>query len=137
MSWAQSLIRIREFEIETLRKRMATVIAARSAVEARLDGLDAEAAAETAHARQHADAGWYLVGYREGWKIRKAKIEAERQTILMEEQGCRDALAEAFTELKKVETVAENQQTAATKLMNQREQAAMDEIALRRTGTEG
>lgn len=135
MSWAQSLIRIREFEIETLRKRMATVIAARSAVEARLDALDAEAAAETAHARQHVDAGWYLVGYREGWKIRKAKIEAERQTILMEEQGCRDALAEAFTELKKVEQVAENQATAATKLTNQREQAAMDEIALRRTGT--
>jgi len=137
MSWAQSLIRIREFEIETLRKRMATVIAARSAVEARLEALNAEAAAETAHARLHADAGWYLVGYRQGWAIRKDKIEAERQTIVMEEQGCRDALAEAFTELKKVEQVAENQATAANKLANQREQAAMDEIALRRTGTEG
>jgi len=135
MSWAQSLIRIREFEIENLRKRMGLVLQARAAGEAALAALDAEAAFETAHARQHADAGWYLVGFRQGWKVRKEKAQADLNMVLMEEQGCRDALAEAFTELKKVEQVADNQQTAATKLSNQREQAAMDEIALRRTGT--
>ena len=137
MSWAHSLIRIREFEIETLRKRLGIIMEAKTKGEIAIAVLDAEVEAETAHARKHADAGWYLVGYRQGWAIRKDKIEAERQTIVMEEQGCRDALAEAFTELKKVEQVAENQATAANKLANQREQAAMDEIALRRTGTEG
>jgi flagellar FliJ protein len=135
MSWAQSLIRIREFEIETLRKRMALVVQARAAGEAALAALDAEAAFEAAHARQNADAGWYLAGFRQGWKIRKAKAQADLNMVLMEEQGCRDALADAFTELKKVEQVAENQAAAAAKLMNHREQAAMDEIALRRTGT--
>jgi flagellar FliJ protein len=135
MSWAQSLIRIREFEIETLRKRMGLVLQARAAGEAALAALDAEAAFEAAHARENAAAGWYLAGFRQGWKIRKDKAQADLNMVLMEEQGCRDALADAFTELKKVEQVAENQALAAAKLMNQRDQAAMDEIALRKTGT--
>jgi len=135
MSWAQSLIRIREFEIETLRKRMASVIEARTAVEMKIAVLDAEAEAETLYARQNAQAGWYLVGFREGWKVRKAKMEAERKSVMLEEQGCRDALADAYTELKKVEKVAEAQTLAANKVVAQREQAAMDEIALRKTGT--
>jgi flagellar FliJ protein len=132
MSWAKSLIRIREFEIEELRKRLGTILEARAAAEGIIAALDAEAAAEIAHARHNAEAGWYLVGFREGIKQRKAKVFADLKTIAMEEQGARDALAEAFTELKKIEQVAEAQATAAAKVVAQRESAALDEIALRR-----
>jgi flagellar FliJ protein len=135
MTWAHSLIRVREFEIETLRKRLGAVLEAKVAAEAAIARLDAEAEAETAHARKDAEAGWYLIGFRDGWKIRRAKALADFKAVQLEEQGCRDALADAFTELKKVELVAEAHAAAASKAVAKREGAALDEIALRRTGT--
>jgi flagellar FliJ protein len=128
-------MRVREFEIETLRKRLGAIMEAKTAAEMALVLLAAEAEAETAHARQHAEAGWYLVGFREGWKLRQAKALADLKVVQMEEQGCRDALADAFTELKKVEMVAESQALVAAKAVAKRESAALDEIALRMTGT--
>jgi flagellar FliJ protein len=135
MSWAHSLIRVREFEIETLRKRLGAIMEAKTKAEVAIAVLDAEVEAETAHARLHAEAGWYLVGFREGWKLRRAKAVADLKGVQREEEGARDALAEAFTELKKVEMVAESQALAAAKAVAKRESAALDEIALRRTGT--
>jgi len=135
MSWAHSLIRVREFEIETLRKRLGAIMEAKTKAEVAIAVLDAEAEAETIHARQNAEAGWYLVGFREGWKLRRARAVAALKAVQMEEQGARDVLAEAFTELKKVEMVAEAQALAAAKLVAKRESAALDEIALRKTGT--
>ena len=135
MSWAHSLIRVREFEIETLRKRLGAIMEAKAKGETAIAALDAEVEAETAHARRNADAGWYLIGFREGWKIRRAKVVADLKVVQMEEQGCRDALAEAFTELKKVEMVAESHAAAAAKVIAKRESAALDEIALRKTGS--
>ena len=135
MSWAHSLIRVREFEIETLRKRLGAIMESKTKAEVAIAVLDAEAEAETIHARQNAEAGWYLVGFREGWKLRRARAVAALKAVQMEEQGARDALAEAFTELKKVEMVAEAQALAAAKLIAKRESAALDEIALRKTGT--
>ena len=135
MSWAHSLIRVREFEIETLRKRLGAIMEAQAAADAAVRMLDAEADAETAHARQHAEAGWYLIGFREGWKLRHAKAVADLKAVQLEEQGCRDALADAFTELKKVELVADAQAAAAVRMTAKRESAALDEIALRKTGT--
>jgi flagellar FliJ protein len=134
MSWAQSLIRVRAFEIETLRKRLGAVMGAKTAVEMAIAALDVEAEAETAHARLDAEAGWYLVGFRDGWKLRKAKA-LELKGLELEEQGARDALAEAFTELKKVEMVAEAQAVAARTVVAKRESAALDEIALRKTAS--
>ena len=134
MTWAHSLIRVREFEIETLRKRLGVIMEAKSKAEAAIRTLDAEAEAETAHARQHAEAGWYLIGFREGWKLRRANAVATFKAVVMEEQGARDALADAFTELKKVEMVAESQALAARKVVSRRDSAALDEIALRKTG---
>jgi len=135
MTWAHSLIRVREFEIETLRKRLGSIMEAKTAAEMALVMLEAEAEAETAHARQHAEAGWYLVGFRQGWKLRQAKALADLKVVQMEEQGCRDALADGFTELKKVQMVAESQALAAAKVVAKRESAALDEIALRKTGS--
>ncbi len=135
MSWAHSLIRIREFEIETLRKRLGLIVEAKARAEAAIATLDAEAEAETAHARLNAEAGWYLIGFRDGWKLRRAKAVSDLKAVQMEEQGCRDALSDAFTELKKVEMVADAQAVAAKKVVAKRENAALDEIALRRTGS--
>lgn len=132
MKWAQSLIRISKFEVEELQKRLAEIVERRSAVEIRLAVLEAEAEAELVQARTHAEAGWYMAGFREGVKVRRAALNAELATIGAEEEGARDALSEAFEALKKYEHVAENARLAVRKEDAKRETATLDELGLRK-----
>jgi flagellar FliJ protein len=132
MRWTGSLIRIAEHEIEELRRRIADIVARRTACEAALVRLAAEVVAEAENARGDAEAGWYLIGFREGWKQRKAHILADLAQAELEEQGARDALIEAFEKLKKVEHVAETARLARLKEAARREVAALDEMAAQR-----
>ena len=135
MSWAQSLIRIAHFEVEMLQKRLKEIGDRRAAIELVLASLDTEAEAEIANARTSAEAGWYLAGFREGWKLRRARAEADLHACELEEAGARDALGEAFEAQKKYEQVAENARLARLKMEARTETAALDELALRITGT--
>lgn len=128
----KSLIRISTFEVEELQKRLAEIVDRRTAQELRLVVLEAEGEAELLRARGDAEAGWYLVGFREGLKQRKAAVQAEIDTIAHEEAGARDALSEAFEALKKYEHVNDAHATAARKAQDRRDTAALDELGLRR-----
>ena len=134
MSWAHSLIRISTFEVETLQKRVREVEDRRAAVRLELVRLDREAEDETARAAADADAGWYLIGFREGWRVRRAKVLGELLALDLEAQGARDALARAFEAQKKYEHVAQAARVQLKREEGRRESAALDEIALRRAG---
>ena len=71
-AWAQSLIRISNYEVETLQKRLAEIAERRGGAEMKLAVLDAEAESERARARADAEAGMMLQAYLAGWKSRKA-----------------------------------------------------------------
>jgi len=132
MAWTDSLIKLRNYEIEELRKRLAAVLDHRKQLEQKLTALDVEAAQEAAAARANAEAGWYMLGFREGWKLRRAAVETELRTLDAEEKGARDALSEAFEGLKKVEKTAETIAAKAAKVLADRESQQLDEQALRR-----
>jgi len=134
VSWTDSLIRLRNFEIEEMRKRLMAILDRRAALEAEVRALDDEARAEAAHALHDAQAGWYMAGFRQGWKLRRARVEADLRALDAEEEGARDALSEAFEALKKVEKAADGIAAAAAKDAARRETQAMDEQALRRRG---
>lgn len=129
-----SLIRISTHEVETLQKRLAEIVDRRTMVEIHLAVLEAEGESELQNARADAEAGWYMAGFREGLKVRKANAQAAIDAIAQEELGARDALAEAFEALKKYEHVAEAAKLAARKEAGRRETAALDELGLRRAG---
>ena len=118
MKWANSLIRIANHEVETLQKRLAA--------------LHAEAEAEQARARVDAEAGWYHVGFLQGWRIRRDQLKLQIDQALTEEDGARDALSRAFEELKKFEHVAEVARVADVREQGRRDTAAMDEMGLRK-----
>lgn len=132
MKGAGSLIRVAGYDVETLRKRLAAIVDRRCDLEMKIAMLDAEAEAETAHAGKDAEAGWYLIGYRDGWKIRRAQVVAALRACEQEEAGARDALAAAFETLKKYEHVADLAAKAETKAKARKETAAIDEMAQRR-----
>ena len=132
MKGAAALIKLANYEVEQLQQRLGEITQRRTAFEVMLCTLEAEAEAETVRAKADAEAGWYLVGYREGWKIRKAKLVAAMQTCELEEAGARDALTAAYEALKKYEHVSALADRAAVKEELRRENAALDELALRR-----
>lgn len=132
MKWAQSLIRIAKHEVETLQKRVAEITARRVASEQRLQAMHAEVAAETERARADPDAGWHLAGYMRGWRLMREQLDGQIAALAAEEAGARDALSQAFEELKKFEHVAEMARIAEAKEQAKRESAAMDEMGLRK-----
>lgn len=131
-AWAQSLIRISNYEVETLQKRLAEITARRASAEMRLAVLDAEAEVERERARHDAESGLLLQAYLNGWKARKGAAESDLHELDVEEEGARDALTGAFEELKKFEHVAETTRLNAILAAGRRETAAFDELGLRR-----
>ncbi len=131
-TWAQSLIRISNYEVETLQKRLAEISDRKAKTEMRLVLLEAEAEGEQDRARQDVDAAMMLRAYLNGWKQKKAAVQADVAAIEAEEEGARDALTSAFEELKKFEHVAETTRLNALLAAGKRETAAFDEMGLRR-----
>jgi flagellar FliJ protein len=132
MSWRDSLVRIADHEVETLRKRLAEILDRRADLEMRLVMLAAQTEAEMAHAQRDAEAGWYKAGFLHGVRFRRAEIQAQIEATVPEEAGARDALAVAFEALKKFEHVAEAARVAQVKALAKLETAALDEMGLRK-----
>jgi flagellar FliJ protein len=135
--WADSLIRISNHEVETLQKRLSEIVERRQAAEMRVAAMDAESEAEALQAQGDVEAGWYMIGFRQGSKIRRDNALLEIDQTLIEEAGARDALAVAFENLKKYEHVAEAAKVAKAKLAGKLEIAALDELGLRRAAVGG
>ncbi len=131
-AWAQSLIRISNHQVETLQKRLAEITGRRASTEMRLAVLEAEAEVERERARQDTDANMMLTAYLDGWKLRKSVAEGDLAVLEAEESGARDALSEAFEELKKFEHVAEVARLDRLAAQGKRDGAALDELGLRR-----
>jgi flagellar FliJ protein len=135
--WADSLIRISNHEVETLQKRLADIVERRQTAEMKVATLDAEAEAEALRAQGDVQAGWYMIGFRQGFKIRRDQALLEIDQALIEETGARDALSMAFENLKKYEHVAEAARIAKVRLAGKLETAALDELGLRRMAVGG
>ena len=132
MNWSKSLVKLSTYEVETHQKRLGEIVARKAQAEARLEVLRSEGEDEALHARTDAAAGWYQIGYLEGLRMRKAKVQAEIDAIALEELGARDALSHAFEEQKKYEQVVEAARRAEAKEQARRETAMLDEMGLRR-----
>ena len=130
--WAQSLIRISGYEVETLQKRLAELASRRATAEMRLAVLEAEREVETERARGDITARALLDAYVGGGKLRREAAETDLRTAALEEEGARDALTAAFEELKKFEHVAETTRLNRLIAAGKRETAAFDELGLRR-----
>jgi flagellar FliJ protein len=131
MSWSDSLIKLATFEVEGHQQRLGEIMQRLANAELRLAILHAEGEAEAKRAREDASAGWFLIGYAEGLRARKAVVQADIDAIRAEERGVRDALTQAFEEQKKYEHVAESIRLAAVKETKRRENAELDEVGTR------
>jgi len=130
--WANSLIRISGYEVETLQKRLADISTRKAASEMRIAVLDAEMEVEKTRAVEDAQASMMMPAYTTGWKIRRSLAETDLAQVSIEEDGARDALSRAFEELKKFEHVAELTRLSRVKAEAAAETAQLDELAGRK-----
>jgi len=137
MSWAESLIKLANYELEALQKRVAEVARRRVQAEMALALLEATAEAESDYARSNPEASLYHADFLAGMRQRKADALVQLGRIEVEEAGARDALAEAFEVQKKYELVAQNQRLAHARELARRENAELDEIGLRVARSQG
>ena len=131
MSWRESLIRIATYEVETLQKRLKEILDRYDSILRTLDTLDLEAEEEKLRARTDSSVAWCHPDYLRAWKLRRERMMADLAAVELEAEGARDALASAFEELKKIEHVAEIARKQEDRELRKREDAALDEIALR------
>ena len=131
MKWANSLIRISNHQVEMLQKQLAALVELRMTAEMKLVMLEAEAEAENDHAKLDAEAGFYRIGFLQGWRMRRDKALADIEAAKSLEADGREALTLAFEELKKFEHAAELAKVAEAREMARRETAALDEMGLR------
>jgi flagellar FliJ protein len=132
MGWRESLVRLADYEVEQLQMRLAEVVERRSAAQMKLVMLHAELQAECAQADADAEAGLYRVGYVNAWRARREFAQVELAGVEAEEAGARDALAQAFEELKKYQQLMESAAEQARKAAERVDAAALDELGARR-----
>ena len=134
MTWQHSLVRISNYEVETLQKRLAEIVERRAHSEIRLAVMEAQAEVDIRQIDNDADAAWYRTGFLQAIRVRRAAMEADITAIAAEEAGARDALVVAFESLKKFEQVAEMARVADVKESARRETLALDELGIRMAG---
>jgi flagellar FliJ protein len=131
-NWSKSLIKLATYEVETLQKRLAEVRDRKTAAELKLAMLEAEGEAELSRPDADPMAGIYRTAFLTALRERKAVARTEIDAVAIEEQGARDALAQAFEEQKKYEQVAEAARLLQVREQAKREAAALDELGLRK-----
>lgn len=132
MSWEQSLVRLADHEVDGLRQRLAAIVDRKTVIEMRIAALHAEAEAEATRSDDDAQAGFYRIGFLQGWRMRRDGLRAELAAAILEEEGARDALTRAFEELKKYEQIADGAVRKQIAERARRDGAEMDELGLRR-----
>ena len=135
MKWADQLIKLSNFELDILQRRVARAIERRVAAELKLAVLIAEGEAEIALARSDPEAAWKIAAFSEALKQRKAATQREIDLAAAEEAGARDALTEAVETLKKYEQVADQARGRAARETARREGSVPDEMGMRRAAS--
>ncbi len=134
MSWDKSLVRIAGYEVETVRKRLAEIMARREVAEMGLVVLDAQIEAEADFVRSDPVAAFHHPGFLAGCKARRMTLLSALELVLAEEAGARDALVEAFETQKKYENVSDGLARRRVQEAARRDTAELDEMGILRAG---
>lgn len=131
MKRLDSLIRVRQWQLDESRRHVAELEASIERTQARIRSLDGNIETEGKLADQ-AGPGNGFAAYAAGVRERRRKLAETLETLGAELAQARDLVAEAFQELKKFELVQESRRTRERAGAARREQFTLDEIAAAR-----
>lgn len=131
MKSLKTLIKLKQREIDVIRREIGVLQEQKARNENRLDELARELEREVLLAAEMADLGGFFGNFSESIKQRRTDIQSQIRKLDQKLDALADKVREHFGEQKKYEIALENQVKREKKKQDMREQAFLDEVAAR------
>jgi len=137
MKSRETLIRLKKFQVDEKRRKVAQIEAMIAEFERIATDLDREIKTEQDRAGIHDPAHFAYPTYAKAAMTRKENLKRSADELKVQLDDAKAALGEAFEELKKVEMLDERDKQHEKAEANAREQTELDRIAALRFSTGG
>ena len=134
MKSRETLIRLRKFQVDEKRRKVAQIEGMIAEFERMVGDLDREIRTEQDCAGIHDPAHFAYPTYAKAAITRRENLKHSADELKIQLDDAKAALGEAFEEMKKVELLDERDQMRVRDEEAAREQAELDAIGLLRTG---
>jgi flagellar FliJ protein len=133
MKSRETLIRLKKFQVDERRRKVAQIEGMIAEFERMAGDLDREIKSEQDRAGIHDPGHFAYPTYAKAAMQRRENLQRSADDLKVQLESAANALAEAFEEMKKVELLDERDQMREREEENAREQAELDAIGLMRT----
>jgi flagellar FliJ protein len=130
MKRQDTLLRLRRFRVDDLKRRMATLDGMKADVERKLADLEDSVARERQRAGDTDIGRLAFPSFLKSIEIRREKLGETLKDIERERESCQNDLTAAFQDLKSLEFANEQQEKRLAEIEARRAQARLDEMAL-------
>jgi flagellar export protein FliJ len=132
MKSRETLIRLKKFQVDEKRRKVAQIEGMIAEFERMAGDLDREIRVEQDRAGIHDPAHFAYPTYAKAAIVRRENLKRSVDELRIQLDDAKSALGEAFEELKKVELLDERDQMRERAAENAHEQAELDAIGLMR-----
>jgi flagellar protein FliJ len=130
MKRQDTLLRLRRFRVDDLKRRMATLDGMKADVERKLADLEDSVARERQRAGDTDIGRLAFPSFLKSIEIRREKLGETLKDIERERALCQNDLSTAFQDLKSLEFANEQQEKRLAEIEARRAQSRLDEMAL-------
>src|ERR1700744_6049459 len=130
MNRTDTLLRLKRFRVDEMKRRIAAIDAMRTDLEKKLSDLDDNVAREKQRAGDSDIGRLAFPSFLRSIESRRENLRNTMKDIEREHAAAKADLIDAFKELKGLEIAAEQQERRQAEIDGRRAQARVDEIAL-------
>ena len=130
MKRQDTLVRLRRFRVDELKRRMATLDGMKADVERKLADLEESVARERQRAGETDIGRLAFPSFLRSIEERRENLRTTLKDIERERTVCQDDLTSAYQELKSLEFANEQQDKRLAEIEARRSQSRLDEMAL-------
>lgn len=126
----QSLLRLKRFRIDDIKRRLETINAMKVDLEKQLSDIDATVAREQQRAGDSDIGRLAFPSFLRAIEVRRENLRATQKDIEREYEAAQTALTDAFQDLKALEVAGEQRQKRQEDALARRAQVMLDEVAI-------
>lgn len=130
MKKQDTLLRLRRFRVDELKRRMATLDGMKADMEKKLADLEDSVARERQRAGDTDIGRLAFPSFLKSIEVRREKLKDTLRDLERERAACQEELQTAYQDLKSLEFAAEQQEKRLAEIEARRAQARLDEMAL-------
>jgi flagellar FliJ protein len=134
MKSRETLIRLKKFQVDEKRRKVAQIEGMIAEFERMAGDLEREIKAEQERAGIHDPGHFAYPTYAKAAMQRRENLQRSADDLKIQLESATNALAEAFEDMKKVELLDERDQIREREEESAREQAELDAIGILRSG---